>query len=369
MHAWPELYFDGAGWVRFEPTPAGRADDVPAYTVPGSARTTSPSEPRRPTRRARRRRRPERPADATAEDAGRRRRRPATAATGIPWLPALGGVVGVAVVVAGGLLLPRAAPRRGAASGGSPPATPEPVWAELRDTAVDLGVPWPRDRSPRATRDVLVDHLGAPGRLDHRRAARRTAPSIAPEARRRARPDRRTRSSWTALLPLRRRPLTAVRAARRRRDLRGRPGRRCAALRPPAGDLVAALGASPRPRTARVAPATRRGAVRRRRRPRELSRLRRYVGTTGARTSSRVRRPSAIGASEAAVFAAAAPALFHPVHEGAVGGTSGSAWSGGRPPSMTVKPPWLGWPARGSGGGGAVLTAHRGERDGGRGRA
>ncbi|MEV4258643.1 DUF3488 and transglutaminase-like domain-containing protein, partial [Spirillospora sp. NPDC049652] len=24
-HAWPELYFDGAGWVRFEPTPAGAA--------------------------------------------------------------------------------------------------------------------------------------------------------------------------------------------------------------------------------------------------------------------------------------------------------------------------------------------------------
>ena len=45
MHAWPELYFDGAGWVRFEPTPAGRAEDVPAYTVPGSGADGPSEEP------------------------------------------------------------------------------------------------------------------------------------------------------------------------------------------------------------------------------------------------------------------------------------------------------------------------------------
>ncbi|MGH3348234.1 MAG: transglutaminaseTgpA domain-containing protein, partial [Nocardioides sp.] len=31
FHAWPELYFAGAGWVRFEPTPGDRAADVPSY--------------------------------------------------------------------------------------------------------------------------------------------------------------------------------------------------------------------------------------------------------------------------------------------------------------------------------------------------
>ena len=31
-HAWPELYFEGYGWLRFEPTPAGRAGLAPAYT-------------------------------------------------------------------------------------------------------------------------------------------------------------------------------------------------------------------------------------------------------------------------------------------------------------------------------------------------
>ncbi|MDN5745225.1 MAG: DUF3488 and transglutaminase-like domain-containing protein, partial [Nocardioidaceae bacterium] len=32
LHSWPELYFKGAGWVRFEPTPAGRAPTVPDYS-------------------------------------------------------------------------------------------------------------------------------------------------------------------------------------------------------------------------------------------------------------------------------------------------------------------------------------------------
>ncbi|MFI0349656.1 DUF3488 and DUF4129 domain-containing transglutaminase family protein [Actinomadura sp. 9N407] len=37
-HAWPELYFPGSGWVRFEPTPAGAAGQgtatMPSYTDP-----------------------------------------------------------------------------------------------------------------------------------------------------------------------------------------------------------------------------------------------------------------------------------------------------------------------------------------------
>jgi hypothetical protein len=37
-HAWPELYFQGAGWLRFEPTPAGSDGQAtaiqPAYTLP-----------------------------------------------------------------------------------------------------------------------------------------------------------------------------------------------------------------------------------------------------------------------------------------------------------------------------------------------
>jgi len=36
-HAWPELFFPGAGWLRFEPTPAARTGTAPAYTLPNEA--------------------------------------------------------------------------------------------------------------------------------------------------------------------------------------------------------------------------------------------------------------------------------------------------------------------------------------------
>src|SRR5690606_27189122 len=32
-HAWPELYFAGVGWTRFEPTPGTRAASVPSYSI------------------------------------------------------------------------------------------------------------------------------------------------------------------------------------------------------------------------------------------------------------------------------------------------------------------------------------------------
>lgn len=44
-HSWPELYFPGAGWLRFEPTPRGDGQTTePAYSqATGPAVTTSPS--------------------------------------------------------------------------------------------------------------------------------------------------------------------------------------------------------------------------------------------------------------------------------------------------------------------------------------
>jgi transglutaminase-like putative cysteine protease len=42
-HAWPELYFPGQGWVRFEPTPAVQTGNAPAYTI--SAHDGNPQIP------------------------------------------------------------------------------------------------------------------------------------------------------------------------------------------------------------------------------------------------------------------------------------------------------------------------------------
>ncbi|MFD0314398.1 transglutaminase TgpA family protein [Streptomyces flavalbus] len=42
-HAWPELYFEGVGWTRFEPTPT--RGTTPSYTVPDAPGSTTPDVP------------------------------------------------------------------------------------------------------------------------------------------------------------------------------------------------------------------------------------------------------------------------------------------------------------------------------------
>jgi transglutaminase-like putative cysteine protease len=156
LHAWPELYIAGAGWVRFEPTPGGRAETVPGYTtdpviVPSDDPTANPSDdpirdPNRDTASAA----PDNQDDelANAGDDG-----------SVPWLPILVTLLVVALVVALALT-PRTVRRRRRAarlSGGA-----EDAWVELRDTVCDLGLVWPRQRSPRQTADALVRWFGAP---------------------------------------------------------------------------------------------------------------------------------------------------------------------------------------------------------------
>lgn len=176
MHAWPELFFPGSGWVRFEPTPPGRAGSVPGYTtarVPDTSTSDGPAVPRQSDEL------PDRgesdsasPSEAAAADRG------GDETSSVAWLPVLGGLAG-ALLLGGLLLLPRAVRTRRLRTRLG--AGPEAAWAELRDTAVDLRVPWPSDRSPRETRDRLVAHLGAP--LDEDTAERPAhGPQVAPEA-------------------------------------------------------------------------------------------------------------------------------------------------------------------------------------------
>ena len=103
MHAWPELFFPGSGWVRFEPTPPGRASGVPGYTT---ERVVTPQDPegaggprdlglpsRGPSER------PERDASSAGEE-------DQNEDAGFPWLPVAAGGAGGVLVVAALVLLP-----------------------------------------------------------------------------------------------------------------------------------------------------------------------------------------------------------------------------------------------------------------------
>jgi transglutaminase-like putative cysteine protease len=172
LHAWPELYFPGSGWVRFEPTPGQRADTVPTYTrgeLPAiEEQSVSPGATRSSDALPDRAEDPKAAADATADDRG----------PSFPWLLVVLALVALAVValvlVLPGLLRRQRRERRLAAG-------VEEAWKELRDLAVDLGHGWPGGRSPHAIGTWLGDRFGAPGGEAHRAERPRRGRDLAPD--------------------------------------------------------------------------------------------------------------------------------------------------------------------------------------------
>lgn len=161
LHTWPELHFDGIGWVRFEPTPsrgtvpAYAADDVVPSNAPSPSASTEPSQPPSPS--------------ATASPGA-----PSPGQSGGPDLPdeqidgsaggtggdrgLLGGtiggvdarlVLGAALLLLVALLAAPAAWRRMLRARRLRSSDPLDAWRELRDTARDLGLPAESTRTPR----------------------------------------------------------------------------------------------------------------------------------------------------------------------------------------------------------------------------
>lgn len=159
MHAWPELYFAGLGWVQFDPTIS--VADAPTYTVPPvdaatpsvsaePSTTPTPSSQDSPT------------PSATAQPSVEASTQVQTQSRGLGFNPAW---LLLPVLVAAVLGLPWFVRReiRGhrlhSPAGG---ALADAAWDETRANAVDLGVSWPNGTS-RQVAAILAPGLDESG--------------------------------------------------------------------------------------------------------------------------------------------------------------------------------------------------------------
>jgi len=164
LHSWPEVYFEGVGWVPFEPT---NSLGVATNFASGSSgnNTTTPNTPDQDA---------ETPADQPSSA-------PSTAAENDPGAPSAGGgsvtarqstawvapmlSVLVLLLLAGVPAVVRLALRRrrlSAARAGDPVA----AWTAMQEDAVDLGIPVSSALSPRAFAALLVEQGAPPDDVD-----------------------------------------------------------------------------------------------------------------------------------------------------------------------------------------------------------
>jgi hypothetical protein len=165
LHAWPEFYFAGSGWVTFDPTPAVRTGTVPTYangqvhthhSNPSSKASTLPSP--RPTTHARH------PAPTPGAATS-----PGAAPTSYWWVWTLLVLAALALAGVPGLLRVRQRRRRLAATDAVGLAAG--AWLELRATALDHRIGWADGRSPRQAlallRSRVTSDVGLVADLDH----------------------------------------------------------------------------------------------------------------------------------------------------------------------------------------------------------
>ena len=205
-HAWPELYFQGVGWVRFEPTPGvpstpdyapDSAQDQGGEASPSPEETAAPSdEPEQPSEQP-----TEQPSDQPTEQPSEQpgdeptqdqspQDETAPAAVAIPWwlVTAVLGVLALLTLAA----LPRVVRgrRRRARLAALQDATLTPqrranaAWDEFRALAEDYGVTSPASDTPRVRARRLAAGLpGAQPAVDHLVADVESASYGAPDTR------------------------------------------------------------------------------------------------------------------------------------------------------------------------------------------
>lgn len=178
LHSWPEVHFEGLGWVAFEPTkslgtPQRYASGEDDSAGPGAEQDPTPTA--QPSTSASAAPRPDE--DVTAGGAA------AGSAPVVDLAPVL-GTLGAACLLFGAPAAIRAARMlilRRRAAGGAVTA----AWRMAQDAATDLGIPVPGSESPRAFGDRLIERHGAPPAAVQRLvSAVEIASYAAPDARR-----------------------------------------------------------------------------------------------------------------------------------------------------------------------------------------
>lgn len=153
-HAWPELYFPGQGWVRFEPTPAQQTGPTPQYATPVAVTPGGPGDPGNVPTPGATTAAPS-PSASEAPTAPGTTGRPAGAQEeATPWT-VVAGVALLVVVVLGAaawLVLRRR-------SESSSLRDAEDAWAELRSRLDALDVRWPSSTTPRNVPAAVVAAL------------------------------------------------------------------------------------------------------------------------------------------------------------------------------------------------------------------
>jgi hypothetical protein len=158
-HAWVEAYFTGIGWIPFDPTPIGGLDGGPKTDLAYAPHPYTPQQDNginksnQPTQAV-----PSRRASSAAVTPPTARSDAAGSPTDLtPLWVALAVLAVLAVLLApAAIRLGRRRRRYRAARGGDT----EALWAELSDTATDLGYVWSPARSPRQVADWLAGYAG-----------------------------------------------------------------------------------------------------------------------------------------------------------------------------------------------------------------
>jgi transglutaminase-like putative cysteine protease len=177
LHAWPEMYFGGVGWVRFEPTPAARTGGgVPSYTTQQVPRTPTTQAKSLPSAAASANRldRTDPTQAAAAQQSGgtSSRRRVLLESAGA-------GLLAVLLVLAPRALRTLVRRRRWAAAG-DPAGWAEAAWREIQDTATDLSIPWDDRVTLRSAAQQLTVSFGRTDDSDP--AGARRGPAADPAA-------------------------------------------------------------------------------------------------------------------------------------------------------------------------------------------